>query len=116
MATNDGGILNNLIDKSGLPCNPRLITRASEIQRLVQVKGSQAALGASATAMAVICLHMVWYFETDLNLYLSFFTLKNNELTFKLNTEKNTSSFFFYLSFTNTFGYVKKNFNPQVNL
>ena len=101
MATRDGGILNNLIDKSGLPRNPRLITRASEIQRLVQVKGSQAALGASATAMAVICLHMVWYFETDLKLYLSRFTLKYNELTFKLNTEKiPPHSFSTYLSQT----------------
>ena len=62
MATSEGGILNHLVEKSGLPHNSRLITRASEIQRLVQAQGCLgplAALGASATAMAVICLHLV---------------------------------------------------------
>jgi hypothetical protein len=55
-------ILKILAEKSGLACNPRLINRANEMQRLVQAQGCLgpgASLGTSATAMAVICLHLV---------------------------------------------------------
>lgn len=55
-------MLNLLAEKSGLGCNLRLIKRANEMERLVQAQGCLgpgASLGVSATATAVICLHLV---------------------------------------------------------
>ena len=57
-------------NKSGLGDSSRLVARANELHRLVQslgCLGPVAALGASASSLAVVCLHLVsepWGFGT----------------------------------------------------
>ena len=60
----ENGILSVLAEKSGLGHN--VVNRANEMHRLVQAQGCLgpgAFVGASSTAMVVICLHLVSCFE-----------------------------------------------------